>query len=354
MLLALYSLGGSARLQLLEDVWKVLHRHRAKKYNWRMAAEDWRQALRNLEGGFLTFDRGKAFFVNPSVKDFLDMTLSSDTDHLDDLLSTACLFDQVVCLWSLVKSPKGTQLQSRFKRSPQQLVQAISQNLQKPFEEKVDLGGGCHATRELDARPEVRLQTLISIADNTKSDEMLNATTDYSQWLIGFWLRGRPDFGAAVGILRALDQAKWPALDKVPREQIKKALLSKLTEGGGSGAIGALVRYAGDEKSRFSEADEQMLVRAFKNYLEHDFHYELRGCTDEDDYESLSESLSDISAWCGVDVSIYQEEIRERIDELPRPEDEEDRTVRQWESTGEPQSEYMQEREVRRIFDGLR
>jgi hypothetical protein len=319
-----------------------------------MAAEDWRQALRDLEGGFLTFDRGQASFVNPSVKDFLDTSLTSDTEHLGDLLSTASLFDQVVSAWSLVRSPKGTQLQDRFKRSPEQLVQAISQNLQKPFEEKVDLAGGVHGTRELDARPEVRLLTLISIADNTKSGEVLQATTDYSQWLIGFWSQRYPDFGAGVEILRALDRAVCPALDKVPREQIKKALLSKLTEGGGNGAIIAFVGYAGDEKAGWSEADEQMLVKAFKNYLDDDFYDELRGCSDKDDCEGLSESLGEISTWCGVDVSSYQEEIRERRDELPRPGDDEDPSVRQWESTGQPQSEYIQELEVKRIFDGLR
>jgi hypothetical protein len=233
-------------------------------------------------------------------------------------------------------------------------VQAISQNLQKPFEEKVDFEGGGHGTRELDARPEVRLQTLISIADSTKSREVLQATTDYCQWLIGFWSQRDPYFPAGVAILRALDRTVWPALDKVPREEIKKALLSKLTEGGGSYAIEMVVGYAGGEKATWCKADEQLLVRAFKNYLEDDFHYELRGCSDEDDYESLSDSLGRISTWCGLDVTSYEEQIRERIDELPRPEDEEDRSVRQWESTGQPQSEYMQEREVKRIFDGLR
>jgi hypothetical protein len=353
VLLALYSLGGNARLQRLEEVWKVLHRHRAKKYNWRMAAEDWRQALRDLEGGFLTFDRGEAWFVNPSVRDFLDTTLSSDTEHLDDLLSTASMFDQIVCVWSLARSPKGVQLQGRFNRCPDQLVRAISQNLRNPFEEELDLGGGAHGTRELDARPEVRLQTLISIADTTRSGEVLRATTDYSLWLVPFWSQQSPDFRAGVAILRALDRAVWPSLGKVPREQIKRALLSKLSEDGGSGDIVAVVDYARDEKSAWSEADEQMLVKAFKRYLEDDFYYELRGCRDQDDYESLSESLDEIATWCGVDVTSYEGEIRERIDELSRPEDEEDRSLRNWGSSRQPMSEYEQEFEVKRIFDGL-
>jgi len=58
LLVALYSLGGAAELHQLEEVWRELHQHRSRKYNLKMAPEDWRRALQELEGGFLAFERG--------------------------------------------------------------------------------------------------------------------------------------------------------------------------------------------------------------------------------------------------------------------------------------------------------
>jgi hypothetical protein len=355
LLLALYSLDGSAPIDRLKDAWEALHQHRARKYNWRTAAEDWRQALRDLEGGFLKFDNGEASFVNPSVKDFLDTKLSSDTEHLDDLLSTACRFDQIICLWSLVRSPKGKCLQERFERSPRQMVEAVSKNLQKPHEERIHFEGGAYGTRKIDARPEVRLRTLLSVAENTKSHVALEAAVSYAQCVIQFWSERYADFDAAVGILRALDGTAWSALKEVdPHKELKEALLSKLKEGEGSDAIVAMVGYASGEDARWTEGDEQTLAAAFKGYLGGAFRQELYDCNDEQDFDNLSETIGAIAEWCGVDVSRYEERIRDLQSELPSRQDEEDRWARQWEGAGQPQSERMQELEVKRLFDGLR
>ena len=97
LLIALYSLGGTAPLARLEEAWRALHPHRAKKYNLKIAPEDWRHSLQELEGGFLVFERGEATFINPSVKDYLDSALVSDAEYVDDLLATH------VCLRRLFK-----------------------------------------------------------------------------------------------------------------------------------------------------------------------------------------------------------------------------------------------------------
>ena len=81
ILLALYSLGGEAHLDHLEDAWKHLHEHRATKYNRQRAAEDWHSSLQELEGGFLVFKNRIAKFVNPSLKDFLDAVLWPAPTH---------------------------------------------------------------------------------------------------------------------------------------------------------------------------------------------------------------------------------------------------------------------------------
>jgi len=213
MLLALYSLGGDAPLDQLEVAWKGLHEVRARKYNWKRAAEDWRRSLQDLEGGFLRFENQRAEFVNPSVKDFLDTTLTSDTEHIDDLLAAACRFEQVVTIWSLALSEKGAGLRAQLQRAPDQLIGAINHNLEQPHQERIGKGG--YGTRRRDVKPEVRLRTIIDIADDTQSTSTLKTAEAYAKTLLEYWTTSVPDFAASADILRAMDTAHWRQLARL-------------------------------------------------------------------------------------------------------------------------------------------
>jgi hypothetical protein len=342
-------------LRRLEEAWTALHQYRARKYNWQRAAEDWRRSLQDLEGGFLTFNYGVASFVNPSVKDFLDTTLTSDTEHLDDLLSTTCFFDQIVSIWSLAESEKGSQIQKRFQQSPEQLMTAANQNLQKPHQQRIEVGEGVYETAQLDSRPELRLETMVSIADQTKSETALDSIVGYTQSVITFWSDSVPDFEAATNILRAFDRAKWQRVtDLKLHELLKGAILTKLGERQRSGEIFALVDYADSNDARWTDKDQQDLVRSFENYLEDEFDEEI---ADRDsnpgDLQSFSDTLESVANWCQIDVDVYLDQISERINELTSPEEEDDRPVRRWEESSQPMSQIAQEQEVMRLFDGL-
>jgi hypothetical protein len=355
VLLALYSLGGSTHLDRLEGAWKVLHKQRAKKYNWKTAAEDWRRSLQDLEGGFLLFNAGKAAFVNPSVKDFLDSTLTRDTEHLDDLLSAACRFEQIVTIWSLVTSEKGRPLRKLFKEASGQLMGAINQNLQTPHEEKVSYEGGGYAIRALDVRPEIRLHTMVSVADDTRSVPALKTVISYTQSTVTYWSKGAPDLDDAVSVLHALDRAKWDRLSSLDLgQQIKASLLSSLTQDAGSTDIASLVGYAESKNARWTKEEQKTLVGIAERYFDSTFDEELADSTTERELEDLSETLGGIGRWCAIDIDGYQDQINQAIADLPQSEGEDDQAPHQWERTGQPMSEQTQEAEVRRLFDGLR
>jgi Restriction endonuclease len=355
VILALYSLGGSTNLNRLEGAWRMLHQHRARKYNWKTAAEDWRRSLQDLEGGFLVFNGGEAAFVNPSVKDFLDTTLTRDREHLDDLLSSACLFEQIVTVWSLARSEKGKNLRQLFKQSPGQLLGAITQNLQKPHQEKIAFDGGGYAIRELDVRPEVRLGTMVSIADNTRSEPALQTIASYAQGMIGFWSKNTPDYDAAVSVLRALDHAKWGRIVSLDLpKQIRAGVLSSLAKGAEGEEIGTIIGYGEAETAHWSKNEQQALVNIVEYYLENTFDEELGNLMDERELENFSETIGGMGHWCGIDVDSYQDQIGERIESLRQAAEENEEPPRRWEGTDHPMSEQMQEAEIRRLFDGLR
>lgn len=353
LLLALYSLGGEAQLDQLEEVWKDLHERRSRKYNWKRSAEDWRRSLQDLEGGFLVFQQRRAKFVNPSVKDFLDTTLVSDTEHLDDLLCASCRFEQVVNIWSLAQSEKGAALRTQVRQAPEGFVEAISHNLQQPHEQRIEFGRGAYGTRPRDAKPEVRLLTIISVADHTESVAALKIAKEYSGILREYWRTSVPEFDAAAAILRSLDAAHWRRLAALNLHQhLKEQLLDEIADRPRSSDISTLVDYAVGKVSRWSDEDKRKLAMSFDAYLKREFSTELS----DDDIEGLQgllARLGNIGDYCGVDVSFYLAQVDERISGLRSDDEDSNPVPRQWEGGDRPISEQEQEAEVQRLFDGL-
>jgi conflict system STAND superfamily ATPase/restriction endonuclease len=356
LLLALYSLGGKADLEKLAIAWRLLHQHRARKYNWKMAPEDLRRSLQDLEGGFLRFELRQAVFVNPSVKDFLDSRLTCDLDNLEDLLTTARTFEQIVSIWSLAQSDKGALLHARFRQSPEQLMAAVNLNLNNPYEQKsIEVEHGGRVVRDTDVRPEMRMRTMLSIAEETKLTTTLQLAGSYVQKVVAFWIKSIPDFEATIEIFRFLDKSvKWDQENADAIYQgLKGALLLELADFADSVDLLKVVDYVGDRHQHWTHEDRQLVIRAFDEYLGRGFDEEISNYYAEDELADFSRRIESIGYWCNIDTSSYENQIAEQIAELEPPEHDEVEPVKRWETSERYMPEYVQEAEVRRMFDGL-
>ena len=355
VLLALYSLGGAVVRDKLEKAWKALHPYRAGKYNWKTSPEDWRNSLQDLEGGFLSFNHQIVSFVNPSVKDFLDSTFVSEVDHLSDVLSSACFFDQIIKVWGLVKSEKGRNLRRRLSQYPEYFTEAIAKTLNAPHSQQVEsVFGGYKVTQLVDAKPEARLFTLLSIAYLARSLPLFDMAVVYANEIVSTWSSFPPDFIVLTNILRLLDDDNWQALkaNKLYVD-IKEAMLNALATGAGSGDLAPVADYASDGPSRWTAEDNAALLVGFETYLEDQFDSELADCDSESACETLGSLLDNIASQCSYDIDAYHEELGERASELVPPEVEDDREARHWGSTEYQSVEDRQDAEVKRLFDGL-
>jgi hypothetical protein len=348
VLLALYTLGGEAEITALQQAWRPLHQHRAQKYQFQRQPHEWRQALHELEGGFLEYDDGTATFINPSVKDFLNTTLATDFDHLDDLLASARQFSQVLTIWALAVSDKGTPLQEYFRREPRRLLGAATQHLGKPYEP---------AATSLDVRdtvPEVRLLTILSIANYTKSEALFATTTTYANAIVGRWSGNVPNTRAATHVLRALDNATWPKLKHSNiHAAIKAALLQELTDRSDTADLTAVTEYAENRDARWNDEDKQKLIIAVEQYLQDGFDTEFSDASDEQELDRLETRLETIGEYCDTSVAFECGLIQDRIAEMKQQSNDEDQPVHEWQSKEQDDSPSTQEAEVRRLFDGL-
>jgi hypothetical protein len=75
VLLALFALDGSDTFERLEEAWSKLHSHKARRYNFAMIPGEYRLALKELEGAFVSIASTTVAFINPSVKDFFGLSI---------------------------------------------------------------------------------------------------------------------------------------------------------------------------------------------------------------------------------------------------------------------------------------
>jgi len=346
-LLALYTLGGDTPLPILQTTWQTLHERRAHKYNCTWNPQDWRQALHDLEGGFLTYEGGRARFINPSVKDFLDTTITTDREHITDILGAANEFTQVLTLWSLALSDKGRALQEYFREAPDRLFDAAQRQLNQQYEPRKHWGS-THVTR-----PESRLATMLSIADATMAEAFYTTATAYTSTVTTFWQRYVPDVKAATGVLRDLEHAHWSKLrNSTLHETIKRAMLDSLSSHPSAEHLARIATYA-EETERWRDDDQRRLDWAFDRYRDGNFATELAEATGEAELYDLRENLDLLGHSCGVDVRSHTDLINDRIAELASEDDDQEPPVRLDPGPSADTPPEMQDAEIRRLFDGL-
>ena len=124
-------------------------------------------------------------------------------------------FKQIVHIWSLAESDKGSSLIEDLVGKPEQLVETINQQLLEPHGLKFDRNFGAHLHWESGVRPEKKLQTIISIAVRIKSIAILKIVEKYTDEVVEFWIKHSPYSHLATNIISESDQINWPRFNKL-------------------------------------------------------------------------------------------------------------------------------------------
>lgn len=104
LLVVLASFPAAALLSDVEQVFAAYHRQRSTKLLSPMSPRAFDEALQELDGDFIQTTRVAPEllieFSNPSIRDFMNATLSSSPDLVEDLIATAVYFEQLSRIWS--------------------------------------------------------------------------------------------------------------------------------------------------------------------------------------------------------------------------------------------------------------
>jgi hypothetical protein len=355
ILLSFYTLGEYIDTIDLEPAFRALHRHRGTKYNRAMGPEDFQNALRELDGAFLTYRSGHASYLNPSIREFVAFVVSDELETADDILQSAIRFKQVTNLWQLSRASPDSRLGNLLSENRQILLAPLGRLLFGPSTRWQKSAKGIVGT-PIDTGEEYRIGFLIEMAEGARSLEFFSLATQIADRLISRWGGYVPDFVSTKRLLQTIAAQKW--LLEHGAQALYRRILDGMLEHARFASAADWVELLNlpTEVPGWSADDESNLSAEFENYCDDGIRDDRYNCSTVEDMNSLIDSLTELGQKTGKDFSysigLLDESIEER--EESKPEAGEDTLVR----FGWPINPFLSpvgtDDDVRQMFDTLK
>lgn len=316
VLISFYMLGQRADIDQIESAFLVLHHHAAQKYNRLTRSDDFRHALQELDGAFLTYQMGRASFINPSVRDFLGVVISGDLELVRDVIASAIRLRQVASLWELSQAKPDSPISRMFKADASILVQAIGRLQFGPalhWERRAD---GAQVGAHLDLSDEGRIDFLARVTNILESKEMLALAGKAADHLISSWARFAPDIGIVTEVLAQMPEEKWFFKNGGEAIYLKLVdnMMNELDCSSASDCM-ALIEFSRGALG-WTAADDARLRNALVRYEHSGVSDDISSCSSLSELSDLRDALDRLYREFGVDVGYEIRRLDEKIGEL--------------------------------------
>lgn len=352
LLLTLYTLGEWIDVKDLALAFEAIHCDNSQRYNRPRGPGDFRSALQELDGAFLSYRSGHAEFINPSIRDFAAGVICRTPAIAFDLVGSAVRFKQVTSLWNLARERNGQPLfaalsgdAARLRLLFERVLHGESMRWEKSPRGMVGY--------PVDTSEEDRLAELVEICDVLRSSTFVQLCKQYAVHLV---TRGEGRSFDISPALRALDTMKdkdWYLSNggRVIYRLVLDALLTQLAFAGAHDWL-TLLKFP-ESALEWLETDEAKLSEALDHYRREGVLEDLGDCSDADDLNELRTSLHELTQLYGLEFSRLLSSIDEALAELNEGEPEYERGR----SSGSPppeRADVVTEDDVREMFRTLR
>ena len=296
VLLVLYTFSGKSAPYLLEYTFRALHALRAQRYGFKTDPADWRRSLSELSGSFIR--PGPLIeVIDPSVLDMLNSILRQDTPNALDMIEAAARFNQARRVWTFACTEGNGAILRFLSGEEARFTTALVRLLDAP--RNVTMEG---ETIHIDDSPELRLATVLEIAETLKSTTLRVIVTAAIDQLLLNWEVEHIDLGEGIALLRKIETSNF--VFSLPTDELRKRTLYAL-------ALEASGACRSDELSELLNVIEpeditdeltELLREAARVYRRFYFSEELRECRSESDFERLEGDLVTIAERTKVDL----------------------------------------------------
>jgi hypothetical protein len=357
VLLCVYTMLGQLYVDDLEPAFRMLHRYRAEKYNFSTAPGEFRSALQELDGAFLSYGWGQVSYLNPSVREFIGWVISQDSETAEDICSSAVRFIQIIQLWQVVTSHPGCASAQWVLKNPDSLEKVARRLISAP-ETRWEKSPQRMYGIPIDVGKERRIAFLVDIATETQSFRFCAVASQAADHLISGWERTIPDFGAVVTLLKKVVTTDW-FREHGGRNIYRKclnALFEHLVYASASDWIDLLALP--ETTPEWISHDQNQLEDAFKHYREAGVREERWDSSTLDHAQSLRSSLEELGRKWNVDfateIQRLDEDIAEREEAKKEEEEEHLRPrVNLPETTDKTLRKVISDDEIRQMFGSL-
>ena len=352
VLISLYMLGQWVETSEIELAFSAFHNHAAQKYNRPIRSRDFRHALQELDGAFLTYSTGHASFINPSVRDFLGMTISSDVELAKDIIVSAVRFQQVSSLWDLARARPDSAIMRMFKADHALLIQAFDRlqfGLAVRWEKQAN---GRSVGTSIDLSDEGRIGFLTGAANFLRSPEMVVLADKAASFLVSKWKSNAPEIQSVIGILEDMPAEEWFFSNGGEAIYLKLVdnMMDELYCASADDYL-ALIEFQQKEIG-WSDGDEARLSKALFHYEKSGAADDRRACSDVSELSELREALDRLYSKFGIDLKYEIDRVDEEIAEREEP-DREYRGGGGGRPSSRPSAPTMSDDEVRDMFRSL-
>ena len=316
VLLSFYTLGGWADTVDLEPAFSGLHRHNAAKYNHHTTGGDFRRALKELDGAFLSYGSRHASYLNPSIREFVASVIANERETAEDLVTSAIHFKQIVNLWELSEVRPDSDLRTVVMTNTDLLSRSLSRLLHGPVMRWEKMKDGTQRGYPIDLGYESKVGFLAEVAAAHQSAELAEMACQAAEVLLVEWSRRFVDFGPAVRLLAAIAENAW-FVDHGGRELYRKLLNVVLDGLESARADDWLELLAFPKKAlEWSRDDDARLSAGCRYYERQGMDEERDERTSLDELRELRESLDKLYREYGFDlwraIGRLDDEIAER------------------------------------------
>lgn len=315
VLISFYTLGQWVETSRVEPAFLALHHHAAQKYNRPIWSRDFRHALQELDGAFLTYRTGYASFINPSVRDFLGLTISGDPELARDVIVSAIRFKQVTSLWELAQAKPDSATMSMFNADTALLVHAFARLQFGPALHWETRPDGERIGTHIDLSEEGKIGFLAGAANTLKSPETVALVGKAADFLIGKWESITPEIQHVVGILNDMSEEKWFFCNG--GEAIYLKLIDNMMNElhfASADDYAVLIRF-GRKAVGWTAADDARLDKALVHYERSGASDDRRNCSNISELSELRESLDRLHSEFGINLRYEIERVDEEIAE---------------------------------------
>lgn len=354
-LLCLYTVGESREETDFEPEFQAIHSIRSTRYNFSTNSSDFRNALRELDGAFLSYSRGRVSFLNPSVKEYVGGAIATSSRVVEDLLNGALRLKQLIDLWRL--AGKNSNLPSRLllRTANTNFVARIQELLSGPMYRWYQVENGKTHGATIDASDEERLLFVAQLAESERSPITAAVLRPMIRMLLDKMADSYTSVYFTSRLLDDLADFTWfyENIGIDVRRELTNRLISSADVASAENWIHLL-----ELPEKFSHLDDDQkskLSSAFEHYKTVGVREDVRDTSDIEDRRGFLNALERLAKVSGHAFSEIVVELKEQIATMDEAEDEltDSGERHRLKSEASPPTDELTDDQVREMFRTL-